>query len=321
MKLDSSYIGRHVLSILAFSLYFFIHPAPVHGQAVFISDVDHFWGAFDSIQTTHDKDRQIQIMQSLYIDKGTYGLKKFMTLRKFDAARLVECINKYPGFWKSIRPNTLTIWQNEPLIESYLRKFKILYPDMRTANIYFTIGAIRAAGTTQDSLVLIGSEIAMGDKNTDVSEFPDKRLANFFNSKNSGNIIPVVIHECVHTQQRPEGKTLLAESIYEGACEFITELILAKPLENSYLVYGRTHEKELKQQFKKDMFSEDLSHWLYNGATSKTMGDLGYFMGYSICKSFYSHAKNKNTAIKAIINLNYPDSVAVKEFLKESRYY
>jgi hypothetical protein len=298
--------------------------ATVNGQAernVFISDVDNFWIAFDSIQTVHEKDRQIQVMQSIYIDRGTYGLQEFMILRKFDAASLVESINKYPRFWNSIRPNTLIIHRNEPLIESYIQKFKILYPDMRAANIYFTIGAIRAAGTTQDSLVLIGSEITLGDKNTDVSEFSDKRLANFFKSENSGNIIPVVIHECVHTQQKPEGKTLLAEAIYEGACDFITELILAKPLENSYLVYGRKHEKELKRQFKKEMFSEDLSNWLYNGATSKTMGDLGYFMGYSICKSFYRHSKDNSTAIKTIINLNYLDQSAVTKFLTESKYY
>ena len=292
-----------------------------HGQTVSTSDIDHFWKAFDSIQTIHEKDSQIQVMQSVYIDRGTYGLKEFMTLRNFDAARLVESINKYPRFWKSIRPNTLTIHQNEPLIESYIQQFRVLYPEFRAARIYFTIGAIRAAGTTQDSLVLIGSEIALGDKNTDVSEFPDKRLANFFNSQNSGNIIPVVIHECVHTQQKPEGKTLLAESIYEGACDFMTELILAKPLENAYLVYGRKHEKELKRAFKKEMYSEDLSHWLYNGATSKTMGDLGYFMGYSICRSFYRHAKDKTGAIKKIIRLDYRDSGAVKEFLRESGYY
>ena len=288
-----------------------------HGQTVSTSDIDHFWKAFDSIQTIHEKDSQIQVMQSVYIDKGTYGLKEFMTLRNFDATRLVESINKYPRFWRSIRPNTLTILQSEPLIESYIRQFRVLYPDMRAARIYFTIGAIRAAGTTQDSLVLIGSEIAMGDKNTDVSEFPDNRLANFFKPRDSANIIPVVIHECVHTQQRPEGKTLLAESIYEGACEFITELILAKPLENSYLVYGRKHEKELKRQFKKDMFSEDLSQWLYNGATSKTIGDLGYFMGYAICRSFYRHTKD----VKRIINLDYRYDAAVRSFLKESRYY
>ncbi|SFD83759.1 Predicted Zn-dependent protease [Chitinophaga sp. CF118] len=305
-------------------IYFITSPFIVHGQnapKVSTSDIDNFWIAFDSIQTIKEKDKQIELMKSLYTDKGTYGLKMFMELRKFDATRLVESINKYAKFWASIRGNTLKIKQKIPAIETYIQEFNVLYPDLRPAKIYFTISAIRAAGTTQDSLVLIGSEIAMGNKNTDVSEFPDKRLENFFKSQNSDNIIPVVIHEYVHTQQKTEGKTLLGQAIYEGACDFITELVLKEPLTNTYLKYGRENEKKLKLQFKKEMLSEDYSNWLYNGASSKTMGDLGYFMGYTICKSYYRHSSNKSRAIKDIIGLDYSDQPAIMLFLEESKYY
>lgn len=147
---------------------------------VFTSDIDNFWIAFDSLQTIKEKNTQIEVMQSMYIDKGTFGLKMFMGLRNFDAAKLVEAINKYPKFWRSIRGNTLTVKQALPTIENNIQKFKLLYPELRTAKMYFTISAIKAAGVAQDSISLIGSEIAMGDKNTDVSEFPDKRLANCF---------------------------------------------------------------------------------------------------------------------------------------------
>jgi uncharacterized protein YjaZ len=169
--------------------------------------------------------------------------------------------------------------------------------------------------------VLIGSEIAMGNKNTDVSEFPDKRLENFFKTQSSDNIIPIVIHEYVHTQQKTEGKILLGQAIYEGACDFIAELVLKEPLTNSYLKYGSKNEKELKQQFQKEMLGEDYSNWLYNGSSSKTMGDLGYFMGYAICRSYYNQANNKNRAIKDIITLNYADQSAIIKFLEESKYF
>ena len=292
-----------------------------NAPSVYTSDIDNFWIAFDSIQTIKEKNTQIEVMQSMYIDKGTYGLKRFMELRKFDAAKLVETINKYPKFWRSIRGNTLTVKEALPGIETYIQKFKLIYPDLRAAKMYFTISAIKAAGVAQDSTALIGSEIAMGDKNTDVSEFPDKRLANFFKPKSAVEITPVAIHEYVHTQQMTEGKTLLGEAIYEGACDFITELVLKKRLMNSYLIYGRKNEKTLKLQFKKEMLAEDYSDWLYNGATSKTMGDLGYFMGYAICKAYYRHSNNKSAAIKDIIGLNYADQSAIMEFLAESKYY
>jgi len=296
----------------------------VFGQnapSVYISDIDNFWIAFDSVQTIKEKDAQIGVMQSVYIDKATYGLKMFMELRNFDAGKLVEAINKYPKFWRSIRGNTMMVKRALPAIETNIQKFKQLYPELRAAKMYFTISAIKAAGVGQDSIALIGSEIAMGDKNTDVSEFPDKRLANFFKPKDSVDIVPVAIHEYVHTQQKTEGKILLGEAIYEGACDFITELVLKRRLMNSYLIYGRKHEKTLKQQFKKEMLAEDLSNWLYNGATTKTMGDLGYFMGYAICKAYYRHSNNKHTAITDIIGLHYSDQAAVVQFLAESKYY
>ena len=292
-----------------------------NAPSVYTSDIDNFWIAFDSLQTIKEKNTQIEVMQSVYIDKATYGLKMFMELRKFDAAKLVEAINKYPKFWRSIRGNTLTVKQALPTIETNIQKFKLLYPELRPAKMYFTISAIKAAGVGQDSIALIGSEIAMGDKNTDVSEFPDKRLENFFKPKSSVDIVPVAIHEYVHTQQKTESKILLGEAIYEGACDFITELVLKRRLTNSYLIYGRKNEKTLKQQFKKEMLAEDFSNWLYNGATSKTMGDLGYFMGYAICKAYYQHSNNKRVAIKDIIGLNYSDQAAVMQFLAESKYY
>ena len=69
------------------------------------------------------------------------------------------------------------------------------------------------------------------------------------------------------------------------------------------------------------MLSEDYSNRLYNGANSKTMGDLGYFMGYAICRSYDRHANNKSKAIKDIIGLNYSERPAIMQFLLESKDY
>lgn len=309
------------LIALIFSLTSSIIVCGQDAPSVYTSDIDNFWTAFDSISPIKEKNTRIEVMQSVYLDKATYGLKMFMELRNFDAARLVEAINKYPKFWRSIRGNTLAVKRALPAIETNIQKLKLLYPDLRQAKMYFTISAIRSAGVAQDSIALIGSEIAMGDKNTDVSEFPDKRLANFFKPKDSVDIVPIAIHEYVHTQQKTESKILLGEAIYEGACDFITELVLKRRLMNSYLIYGRKNEKTLKLQFKKEMSGEDFSNWLYNGATTKTMGDLGYFMGYAICKAYYRHSKNKSQAIKEIIGLNYADQTAIMQFLAESKYY
>ena len=69
------------------------------------------------------------------------------------------------------------------------------------------------------------------------------------------------------------------------------------------------------------MLTSDNSNWLYNGSNAKTVADLGYFMGYSICKAYYNNTTDKKKAIKEIIELDYSDSTAAAIFLKRSNYY
>src|SRR5215204_2770396 len=80
-----------------------------NNQKVFTSDIDNFWIAYDSIQTTKDSLKQIDFIQNLYIDKGTKGLKAFMAVRNYTAELWVKLIRIYPKFWNSIRPNTFTV--------------------------------------------------------------------------------------------------------------------------------------------------------------------------------------------------------------------
>lgn len=299
----------------------FCSAAYSQNKTVFTRDIDNFWTAFDSVRTTSDTVRQKQFIQSLYIDKGTEGLKAFMRARDYSAKRWVELINKYPKFWASIRPNTLSINSKAGEIEKSIRKFKKLYPELREARMYFTVGGLNSGGTTVNNLVLIGSEIATGNVNTDVSEFPNKWLAGVFKEQSSDNIIPLNIHEYVHTQQNGESSDLLSQAIKEGACDFITELVIGRDMQNNYIKYGYEHEKELKVKFKEEMFTTSFNNWLYNGSNADQMADLGYFMGYAICKSFYRKAADKKKAIRQIIELNYSDVTQVESFLKESGYY
>ena len=59
---------------------------------------------------------------------------------------------------------------------------------------------------------------------------------------------------------------------------------MGSPRQTNYIVYGKEHEAELKQQFVAEMFSNSTSRrWLSTGTTFRAIPDLGYFMGYSIC--------------------------------------
>lgn len=290
-------------------------------QKVFTQDIDNFWIAYDSVKSTKDSILQAHFVQTLYVDKSTPGLKSFMKARNYSTALYVKLINQYPEFWASIRSNTLSAKNKTKEIEASIAKLKILYPEVKSAKMYFTIGGLRSGGTTKDSMVLIGAEIATGDSTINVSEFPNKWLAGVFREQSSDNLVSLNVHEYIHTQQNGESNNLLAQAIAEGSCDFMAELVIGKPLQRNYITYGIQHKQELKEEFKKDMFTNAYDKWLYNGGNAKTVADLGYFMGYDICRSYYANAKNKKQAIKEIIELNYSDTSAVEMFLKKSKYY
>ena len=193
-------------------------------ENIISSDIDNFWNAYDKIITSKDTILQSELINKLYIEKGTIGLKNIMIARRYNAKSYVDAINKYPLFWNSIRENTFQskILSNELGIG--IEKLKLVYPNLKPANIYFTIGAFKTPGTIVDGCVLIGSEMALGDTNTISSEFPKELdyFKNYLKQNPKKEIVFLNIHEYVHTQQKSEGGyDLLSQSLFEGIAEFI----------------------------------------------------------------------------------------------------
>jgi len=76
---------------------------------IFTSDIDNFWVAYDSIQTTNDFSKKLNFINQLYIEKGTKGLKALMKSKDYNDTLYLKVIDEYPNFWKSVRPNTLSV--------------------------------------------------------------------------------------------------------------------------------------------------------------------------------------------------------------------
>jgi hypothetical protein len=288
---------------------------------IFTVDIDHFWTAYDSIQTTNDFTQKLAYINRLYLGKATAGLKAFMQVRDYNDTLYVQLIEKYPAFWRSIRPNTLSIRSREHEMNTALDRLKKLYPALKEAGIYFTIGGLRSGGTVDSNKVLIGAEIATGNAQTDVSEFRNNWLKNVFATQALDNIVPLNIHEYIHTQQTGDRNRVLSQCIKEGACDFIAELAIEKPLQAGYLAYGKAHADSIREQFRREMFSNNFSNWLYNGSNKGEGADLGYYVGYTICKAYYDKAKDKAVAIQRIIELDYDNDRAVEDFLAASGYF
>ena len=296
-------------------LTFYISCSTLFGQTktkIFTSDITNFWTAYDSVLTTKDTVKQKYFIQRLYFDKATLGLKEFIIAKHFSVDGHLNAILKYPKFWQSVKPNTLRVENSRRKFEQIMNRFRKLYPAFKQPDLFFTIGDLNSGGTTTKNNVFIGCEISTADKTVNASELPPV-FEDIFKTL---NIVIMVAHETVHTQQKGNNITinLLTNCIAEGSADFIAEILLQKPIITPYITYGQTHEKELAQKFEKEKFGIKIEEWLYNGK------DYGYFIGYKICKFYYDNAKDKRKAIIDILNLKYGDENQLKMFYVESKY-
>ena len=281
-------------------------------------DITHFWEAYDSLATSKDS---VATFQRLYIDRATPGFIAFIKARDFTAKEYVALIKRYPKFWISIRPNTERIATRKHEVEEVFKRFKILYPDFKPPKVCFAIGGLRTGGTTTSDLILIGSEIASADSTTNKTEFTGWLQ---YVIGNTGDIVAMVAHEAVHTQQPKNlafikgqmNHRLLSQSLHEGAADFIGMQVTGFVINKTQYAYGIEHEAALWKEFQPQMLDNDYSVWLYNGnQSSERPADLGYFMGARICESYFNRSTDKEKAIREIIRMKNN-----KKFLKRSGY-
>ncbi len=289
-------------------LIFIISVFRSNASKIYTSDITNFWVAYDSVKTTSSNAKKIKFIDDLYIKNASNGLKDFITAREFTAEEWVKIIESYPKYWTSVRSQTMFILKNIEALENLSKKFKEIYPEFIEPDIYFTIGCLRSAGTTSSGRILIGAEMGAADNTTDVSEL-SPWLKNYMKA-NSG-IVQLVAHEMNHTQQieSPDSlSTLLSQTILEGSCDFIAELIINQQYVAPHTNYGLTHTKKLLKEFYKNKDQKTFDNWLYNGNEAKNKpADLGYYIGYEICKMYYENSTDKSLAIKEIIRFDWKD--------------
>ena len=278
------------------------------------TDIPKFWRVFDRATLVDAGD----LFQRQYIDSGSPGLHDFIPNRIGSGRLLAGAVASRAHFYAAIRGNTLAIDTARAIkdsIRASFRRLERIYPRAKFPNVYFVIGRLNSGGTTSPNGMLIGAEVSARDDGTPVTELTDWERAV------TGRIsdLPVIVaHELIHIQQlEPQGKmTLLTASLREGAADFIGELISGANTNRTQKAYGDAHEAALWEEFRGAMSSSDLSHWLYQGNRSVDRpADLGYYMGYQICRSYYMRTRDKTKAVADIIEMN--DAAA---FLAASGY-
>jgi hypothetical protein len=269
------------------------------------SDIENFWKAYDAGPPGDREDA----FHKLYLGPASPGLRDFFEKRILSARLLAHAVDKDdPKFYASIRANTLQVEKQRPAILKHLARYREIYPEAKFPPVYFVIGRLTSGGTTSTRGLLIGTEVYSTGPGVDTSEIE----ASFRRAMGTIDKIPlIVVHELTHTQVKQNGAgkvpRLLAQCIGEGSADFMTELVAGSTINVYAKEWADARHDELFQRLARDLAAKpnDASHWMYNyGTAGDEPADLGYWIGATICRSYYSKSDDKPAAVRDIVTLS-----------------
>ena len=290
------------------------HSDPNNARFV-TSDIANFWKAYDKAMAA-TPGGQAAIFQREYIDPGTVGLRDWVSRGRLKANVLLKTIDSHKEFYKAIRSLTTDIERQYAPTIAALRRFKELYTEAIFPDVYFVIGQLQSGGTSSGNGLLMGAEMF-----TRATETPTSELSGWEKGAimQQSEIPALVAHEFVHFQQRYSGLgSALCSCLQEGSADFLGKLTsgrLITRMEETHF-WANARERELWQEFQKDMDGKGVSRWLYgsSGENGRPV-DLGYWIGFKISEAYYNNAADKKQAVRDILIM--PDCT---RFLLDSRY-
>jgi Predicted Zn-dependent protease (DUF2268) len=276
---------------------------PSVAPVIHIEDVDRFYKLYDAT----GGHPTVEQLQHDYLDLGSEGLHHLAEVRNVTAQRMADSIAKNAELYSDARRCMAVLPRAREREIVALQKLRELYPEARLLPVTIAVGRGKPVAIGSPAYgVQIGLEALCGVK--------------YFDANAEDRFVHVIAHEYVHVQQvrvlvDEDHPTVLVGSLVEGAADFVGEMI-SGGVSNSGL-YASTvgHEKEIETAFVPDEDKTDLTKWLYNGTMDKS-GDLGYWVGYRIVKSYYQHAPDKRAALREILQMSDPHA-----FLAKSGWY
>jgi hypothetical protein len=262
------------------------------------SDVDLFYRIYDASGGAPDADA----LAHDYIEAGSDGVRQFVPNRIKSAEALAKTIASNPQVYNNARACMAALPAVSARLATVFKKMAAIDPDAIFPPVTVLIGRNNSGGTTGKSGVLIGLEVVC--------------RSDWLQPNVEDRLVHLIAHEYAHVQQFPQGgedagpDTVLKQSLVEGGAELIAELTSGEASESHLQRWTKGREREIGGAFLADVDSTDLKTWFYNGVgTPEKPGDLGYWVGYTIAKSYYTHAKDKRAAIKTLLELKDPKGI------------
>lgn len=271
-------------------------PSPKTARVVVVtSDVDRFYALYDDPAIAAQPD----VLAARYLADASPGLVEFMAMRRITPERVAKALRDKPDLYRDARACAATLGNVRGRLAASADRLAELYPPaiFPPITIAMSRGAPVAAANGKGLYVSLEALCA----------------AKFFEANDEDRFVHVIAHEYVHAQQplaqiESDNETVLHAALVEGAAEFVAEQISGSVAYTHLHRWAAKREAAVERDFlaEKDGKAND-SRWVYNQlGTPDWPGDLGYWVGYRIVKSYYNRAPDKAAALKAIIEMRDP---------------
>ena len=243
-----------------------------------------------------------------YVVGGSPAIRDYYTIRYGSVEKMYQqMIRTHPTLYEQ----TQQVFAHRSLdtvrqkTVDMMRTFAELYEPAVFPKVYVVSGLNNSGGTATNLGLFVG-----GEKFIEPVDTPDGRLSQ--SQRDSMSTFPgmqgLIMHELMHFQQNYQDSKniskVLGKIIHEGVCDFLVELCSGETRKDDKIAYLNQPKNRsfILEELKKDRYSEDLSHWMYNGDIQDRPVDIGYTLGYQVCKSYYENSPDKQKAIYTLLN-------------------
>ena len=268
--------------------------------------LDHFWPYFNQAlrDTTHAK----KLLKE-YVLSGSPAIRDYYTIRYINVDNMYQTmIRDIPNHYHLTREvfaaSNLDAVKQE--VTTMMRTFSDLYEPAVFPKVYIVPGINNSGGTASNLGLFVGAEKFVRPLDKPWSALSQLHRDSLTSMEGMQGLI---MHELMHFQQnyhdQENGNKVMGGIIMEGVCDFMVELCSGEVRKEDKLDYLDQPEnlKFIMDALKKDLYTDNFSNWLYNGNTIKDRpGDIGYTVGYKICKSYYEQSADKKKAIFTLLN-------------------
>jgi hypothetical protein len=266
------------------------------------SDIDRFFALYGDPVLVAAPDT----LAARYLADASPGLQEFMVLRRITPEKLAAALRAKPQLFADARGCAAKLGNVRTRLVAATDRLAALYPAAKFPPITIAIGRGTTAGTANAKGLYIGLETLC--------------MARFIEADDEDRFVHIIAHEYVHAQQPlaqvedPE-ESVLRAALVEGAAEFVAEKMSGSVGYPLLHLWAKGREAELETAFLAEKDGKAIgSRWLYNQQGKDGWpGDLGYWVGYRVAKSYYDRAPDKAAALREIIEMQDPAA-----FLKES---